>query len=154
MKNTKDSNKQARQALYKALNEKTERDSAQYEKSRAIPHEIPGKLALHLDDLCDLAEKECSLKKADALKDVIELGIAAWYGRLASEDLTRLGLPTLDLDPDPAEAQARVHGYELGGYTPLTSHTLRSNPKPAREGDTASSMANRRRGSQTRKRRR
>ncbi|MCP4674969.1 MAG: hypothetical protein GY854_05580 [Deltaproteobacteria bacterium] len=154
MKKTKDKNAQAKQALYKALFENSERDSVKYQKSRAMPLEIPGKLALHLDDLLDLAEKENGQKNEDALSDVIELGIAAWYGRLDSEDLTRLGLPTLDLDPDPAQAQAQPQPYQAGSYTPLTSHTLSLNPNPTREMKTDTSKENRRRGSQARKRRR
>ncbi|MCP4602686.1 MAG: hypothetical protein GY847_19585 [Proteobacteria bacterium] len=150
----KDKNAQAKQALYKALIENSDRDSVQYQKSRAIPLEIPGKLALHLDDLLDLAEKENGQKNADALADVIELGIVAWYGRLDSEELTRLGLPTLDLDPDPAEAQAQAQSYEPGGYTPLTLHTLPSNPNPMRRDVKAdTSMESRRRENPTRKRR-
>ncbi len=153
-KKTKDKNAQAKQALYEALAEKTARDFAQYHQPRPIPLEVPGKLALHLDDLFDLAENENGQKKADALADVIELGIAAWYGRLDSEHLTRLGLPSLTLDPNPAEAQARTQLFEPGGYTPLTTHTLPSNPNPVRKMRTDTSEKSRRRGDQTRKSRR
>ncbi|MCP4605182.1 MAG: hypothetical protein GY847_32475 [Proteobacteria bacterium] len=82
------------QTLYETLAEKTRRDFDGYETPRLLPNEkIPGELAFFLDDLLDLASNELKQEKPDALAEVIDLGITAWYKRLDSETRARLGLP-------------------------------------------------------------
>jgi len=84
------------QALYDALALRSRRDFGAYETPRPWPvREVPGELAFFLDDLIQHAGILDGRKPDDAVAEVIDLGIVAWYGKLSRKARAKLGLSDL-----------------------------------------------------------
>jgi hypothetical protein len=97
------------QAFYDVLAAASGRDFEEYDRPRPWPVKtIPGELAFFLDDLIEHAKALKSQKPAEAVAEVIDLGIMAWYGKLPGTKRRRLGLPDPAGDDRAAALAAEI----------------------------------------------
>ncbi len=156
-----------KQRLFHLLDKRSKRNSSEYQSDRPMPAlEIPGRLAMLLDDLLDISETEIGKSPPKTLVEVIELGIYAWYEKLDDELLAQLELiePRKSDesedgdDPSPAAAQQQADAYaqSMGttGYTPMTIHGLAAKGKGGQDGSAGRRQQGKNRPASSSKRRR
>ncbi len=86
------------QEIYETIAKQTKRSFSHYGRPRALPKQkIPGELAFFLDNLLEFAATELEQESEEALAEVIDRGITAWYASLAPEMQKNLKLPPLPI---------------------------------------------------------
>ena len=156
-----------KQKLFHLLDRRSKRNTSEYKSDRPMPTiEIPGRLAMLLDDLLETSEAEIGKSPGKTLTEVVELGIYAWYEKLDDKLLTELELiepkksdeSEDDSDPSPAAAQQQADAYAqtMGttGYTPMTIHSLAAKGKSGQEGNAGRRQQSKNRPAPSNKRRR
>ena len=153
--------------LFHLLDQRSKRNTSEYSADRPMPSlEIPGRLAMILDDLLEISEAEIGKSPEKTLTEVVELGIYAWYEKLDEKLLTELKLIEPEKadesedanDPSPAAAQQQADAYaqSMGttGYTPMTIHSLAAKGKGGQDGSAGRRQQNKSRPASSSKRRR
>jgi hypothetical protein len=153
--------------LFDLLDQRSKRNTSEYKSDRSIPSlEIPGRLAMLLDDLLEISEAKLNRSPGKTLTEVVDLGIWAWYEKLDKKLLAELELiepekfdeSDEDGDPSPAAAQHQADAYaqSMGtvGYTPMTGHGLASKGKGGQDGNAGRRQQSRNRPASSSKRRR
>ena len=156
-----------KQRLFHLLDQRSKRNSSEYQSDRPMPSlEIPGRLAMLLDDLLEISETEIGKSPEKTLVEVVEFGIYAWYEKLDDKLLAELKLiepkksdESEDAnDPSPAAAQQQADAYaqSIGtvGYTPMTIHSLAAKGKGGQDGNAGRRQQSKNRPAASSKRRR
>ena len=156
-----------KQRLFHLLDQRSKRNTSEYKLDRPMPSlEIPGRLAMLLDDLLEISQVEIGKSPEKTLTEIVELGIYAWYEKLDEKLLAELELieprksdESEDADdPSPAAAQQQADAYaqSMGttGYTPMTIHSLAAKGKGGQDGNASRRQKSKNRPAQSNKRRR
>jgi hypothetical protein len=127
------------QEIYESLLKRSRRSFEKYNRLRTLPRsKIPGELAFFLDNLLEHAA-EFGIAPEEALAEVIDYGIIAWYTGLDKKARKRLDLPKIeDLRKKPggkdsSKPESRNKADEPSATTPITQNakmqTKKEHPK-------------------------
>ncbi len=156
-----------KQKLFHLLDQRSKRNTSEYKSDRPMPSlEIPGRLAMLLDDLLEISEAKLKRSPGKTLTEVVELGILEWYEKLDNKLLAELEIIEPEKsdeseeagDPSPAAAQHQADAYaqSMGttGYTPMTAHSLAAKGNGGQDGNASQRQQNKNRPALSSKRRR
>ena len=88
--------------IFEALQETSTRNFSGYDRMRELPrHKINGELMFYLDELIDFAERELKTDPSEALGQVVDQGITAWFASLDTASQRKLGFRLKSEVPPP-----------------------------------------------------